>query len=63
MSMPQLLDAARLSQILGVKKGTIYDWVRRKKIPHFKLENLVRFDLAEINAWLEEKRTLPENLS
>ncbi len=54
--MPQLIDAEQLSLILGVKDGTIYDWVRRGKIPHVRLERLIRFDMDEINTWLQERK-------
>lgn len=57
--MPQLIDAEQLSQFLGVKEGTIYDWVRRGKIPYVRLERLVRFDPDEINTWLQERKVFP----
>ena len=57
--MPQLIDAEQLSLILGVKDGTIYDWVRRGKIPHVRLERLIRFDMDEINTWLQERKVAP----
>ena len=61
--MPQLIDAEQLSLILGVKDGTIYDWVSRGKIPHVRLERLIRFDMDEINAWLQERKVTPRGKS
>ena len=61
--MPQLIDAEQLSLILGVKDGTIYDWVRRGKIPHVRLERLIRFDMDEINTWLQERKVTPRGKS
>ncbi len=60
MASPNLIDAAALSQIIGVDKGTIYDWVRRGKIPHVRLERLVRFDLEDIDEWVRDRK---QNLS
>jgi len=61
--MPQLIDAEQLSQFLGVKEGTIYDWVRRGKIPHVRLERLIRFDPDEIDTWLQERKVAPRGKS
>lgn len=51
-----LLDIHAVAERLGVNVR----WVRRKvatrAIPFIKLGHLVRFDLAEIEAWLEEAR-------
>jgi excisionase family DNA binding protein len=60
MTSPNLIDAMALSQIIGVDKGTIYDWVRRGKIPHVRLERLVRFDLEDIGEWVKNRK---QNLS
>jgi len=60
MTSPNLIDAAALSQIIGADKGTIYDWVRRGKIPHVRLERLVRFDLEDIDEWVRDRK---QNLS
>jgi excisionase family DNA binding protein len=51
-----LLDIHAVADRLGVNVR----WVRRKvatrAIPFIKLGHLIRFDLAEIEAWLEEAR-------
>jgi excisionase family DNA binding protein len=59
--MAHLIDAEQLSQRLGVKEGTIYDWVRRGKIPCLRLERLIRFDPEEINLWLAERKVAPRS--
>ena len=63
--MPQLIDAEQLSQFLGVKEGTIYDWVRRGKIPHVRLERLIRFESrTRLTPGSKREKLLPvENLS
>ncbi len=42
---------------LGVKRATLASWVSRGRIPHVRLgDRLVRFDEAEIEAWLGQRR-------
>jgi excisionase family DNA binding protein len=50
--MERLLDIEELCRILGVKKATIYAWIYQHKIPHIKLNRLVRFRESEILDWL-----------
>ncbi len=42
MTSRQLVDSKQLAGLLGVKEG----WIRQnvRKIPHFKMGRLVRFD-------------------
>ena len=54
--MTQLISAEELSNRLSVKLPTIYAWKRRKKIPYVQLEGKVLFDVAEIEAWVNERR-------
>ncbi|MBI5150141.1 MAG: helix-turn-helix domain-containing protein [Candidatus Omnitrophica bacterium] len=49
------IDIKELSDYLAIKAGTIYAWVHTKQIPHYKIGRLVRFELSEIEKWLEEK--------
>ena len=52
----KLLNIEGLSQLLNVKKSTIYDWVHKDLIPHYKLNRLVRFREEEIIEWLKTQR-------
>jgi excisionase family DNA binding protein len=52
----KLLDVSQLSEMLNVKKKTIYDWVHKNKIPYLKLGNLVRFNPNDIDQWLKSKK-------
>jgi len=45
-----------LSEYLGIPKGTLYVWTCYKKIPHFKIGRIVKFDLKEIEKWLKDKK-------
>lgn len=45
-----------LAQYLSIPKGSLYVWVCHKKIPYFKVGKLLRFDLKEIESWLQDKK-------
>ena len=45
-----------LSNYLGIKTSTLYAWVGEKKIPHYKVGQLVRFKKSEIDLWMEQNQ-------
>jgi excisionase family DNA binding protein len=45
-----------LAKYIDISDNTLRYWVWRKKIPHFKMGKLVKFDIIEINNWLKNKR-------
>ena len=54
--MERLLDIREVSEMLGVKKATIYSWTSQNKIPHVKLsKRLLKFREKEIKDWITEK--------
>ena len=44
-----------LAAYLKVKKRTIYEWLKRGKIPAFKAIGQWRFKKEKIDAWLESE--------
>lgn len=52
----RFLGIKELSEYLGIKETTLYVWSCYKKIPHFKIGRLVKFDLKEIENWLKDKK-------
>jgi len=52
----KLINAQTLANLLDVSPRTIYDWVYKKRIPHHKLGNLLRFSCEEIERWLKSNR-------
>lgn len=52
----ELLSPKQLAGQLHISVHTVYLWVQLKKIPHYKLGKLVKFDLQEIQEWLKSKR-------
>jgi excisionase family DNA binding protein len=57
----KLIGYKEIAEMMGMPIGTIYAWVCRKEIPHIRISaKLVRFDLDEIQKWIEEKRVSEE---
>jgi len=50
----QFIDINELSEYLSVSKNTIYWWITTKQIPYNKLGRLVRFNLGQVNSWLQD---------
>lgn len=44
---------------LGIKVGTVYSWIHSRKIPYFKAGRLPRFELVEIDRWMNKQKVDP----
>jgi len=55
-----LLNIDELSVYIGVKKSTIYQWVREERIPVVRLGRL-RFQKDRIDLWIKERSIEPRN--
>ena len=55
-TLPQLLDIDHLAQHLGTSQRHIRRLIAEKRIPYLKVGRLIRFDPAEIAAWLDRGR-------
>ena len=53
-----LMTIEDLADYLKVTRRTIYEWLRRNKIPALKLVGQWRFKKDKIDAWLEEQSRL-----
>lgn len=51
--MKEYLTIDDLSQILSIKRATLYSKVSHGEIPHYKIGHLVRFKKEDIDSWLE----------
>ena len=56
----KLLNIDELSVYIGVKKSTIYQWVREERIPVVRLGRL-RFQKDRIDLWIKERSIEPRN--
>jgi len=54
--LPQLLTIDQLAERLGVSIRHIRRLVAERRVPYLKVGWLVRFDPAEITAWLDDAR-------
>ncbi len=52
----RLLNIKELSEYLGIPVNTLYCWVSSGKIPKVKLGRLVKFDIQDINQWIENNK-------
>jgi excisionase family DNA binding protein len=52
----QLLDVHELSHWLRVSVNTIYGYVNQRKIPCLKVNGALRFDVKDIEKWLEKQK-------
>jgi excisionase family DNA binding protein len=53
MNQESLLTIDELASYLKVTKRTIYEWLKKKKIPAVKLVGQWRFRKEKIDKWLE----------
>lgn len=55
--MPKLIGYRDAAALLGVEVSTLYNWVSERRIPHRRFtRRTVRFDLEELERWLDERR-------
>jgi len=52
----RLLSIDEAVEYLGIKKNTMRAWCCQKKIPYYKMGHLVKFDKAELNAWIDGQK-------
>lgn len=55
----RLLNIAEAADYLGIKVGTLYNWVNQKKIPYFKIGRLVKFSLAGLEDFINKNEIIP----
>jgi len=46
------LSVEEIALHLGIKKDTVYKWVAKKHMPAHKVGRLLKFDKAQIDAWV-----------
>ncbi len=56
IELPQLLDLTAVAALLGVETRHVRRLVAERRIPFVKRGHLLRFDPADIRAWLDEMR-------
>ena len=54
ISQKTWLSVAELKAYIGLTKKTIYTYVSRRILPHYKRGRILRFRRTEIDSWLGE---------
>jgi excisionase family DNA binding protein len=57
----KLLTVKETSDILNVKGKTIYQWAEMNQIPHIKLNGCLRFDINDIQQWIQSCKKEPQS--
>jgi len=52
----QLMTIQEAALYLGLSVHTLYAWTSQRKIPFVKLGNRVRFDVEQLNRWIDKNR-------
>ncbi len=55
-TLPQLLTIDQLAEQLGITVRHVRRLIAERRVPYLKVGKLVRFDPAEIAAWLDRHR-------
>ena len=55
--MERLLTVRELAEYLGVNRFSVYRWVEQQKIPHRRVDRLIRFDLREVENFMKRRAT------
>jgi excisionase family DNA binding protein len=57
-----LMTIDEVAEYLRVKKRTVYDWVKKGKIPAIKAVGLWRFRRDRIDEWLDTDAEAPSDV-
>lgn len=55
----RLLNVPKAAEYLGIKVSTLYQWVSQKRIPYFKSGRLLKFDIHELDKFIERTKVNP----
>ena len=50
------LSVEEIAEHLGIKKNTVYKWVRNRKMPAHRVGRLLKFQVREVDRWVREGR-------
>ena len=63
MIQKRLLNADELSQMIGMRRDTIYRWVSQRRIPYVRIGRSTKFDIETINEWIKESAVACKDFS
>jgi len=59
-ALPVLVGIETLAEQLGVEVRFVRRLVAERRVPFVKVGRYVRFDVAEVASWIDERRVNPE---
>ena len=59
--MDKLLTIDQVSELLQVKKNTIYSWTHTNRIPFVKINGALRFKEKVISSWIDSQVEEPKD--
>ena len=58
MDTPRLaLRFREVAKAIGVSQRTLFEWVRKNRIPHKKVGKVIMFSTDELRKWLASRTT------
>lgn len=54
-----LLTAADVARLLAIPTSSVYEYVRTERIPCVRIGRHVRFQLSDLEAWLQQQKETP----
>jgi len=58
----RIIDAKKVSEILGISRSTVYKMVARNEIAYFEFSDAIRFYEQDIYDYLKKHRREPKKL-
>ena len=52
----ELLRVSDAARLFDVTVSSIYSWIERGKLPHYKLVGTIRLKRSELEEWFEARR-------
>ena len=56
VALEEPINIDRAARFIGLKKGTVYNMVCQRAIPHYKVGNRILFRESDLEAWFESKK-------
>ncbi len=55
----KFLSVKQVADFLNCKQSSVYAWAKSGKLPAYKINGLLRFDLREIQDWIKKCKIQP----
>ena len=52
MAEDRWLSVDEIGVYLGIKRDTVYKWIKRKKMPAHRVGHLWKFKIVDVDAWV-----------